>query len=118
MRARRARPGETSVVVGPEQSSGSGFVIDADGYIMTNAHVVNGARRIQVVLRPANADGSLATALTPRPRIVNARIVGLTTELDLALLKVDDLCRRCHWRRIGAAAGRDGVRLRQPGRTP
>ena len=33
----------------------------------------------------------LATALTPRLRIVNARIVGLTTELDLALLKVDDL---------------------------
>ena len=83
--------GETSVVVGPQQSTGSGFVIDADGYVMTNAHVVNGARRVQVVLRPANADGSLATALTPRPRIVNARIVGITTELDLALLKIDGL---------------------------
>src|SRR5687768_3290400 len=77
-------PGETSVVIGPQQSTGSGFVIDADGYIMTNAHVVNGARRVQVVLRPANADGSLAAALTPRPRVVNARIVGITTELDLA----------------------------------
>src|SRR5688572_32669167 len=83
--------GETSVVVGPHQSTGSGFVIDAEGYILTNAHVVNGARRVQVVLRPANADGSLAVALTPRPRIVAARIVGITTELDLALLKVDGL---------------------------
>jgi serine protease Do len=82
-------PGETSVVIGPQQSTGSGFVIDADGYIMTNAHVIEGARRVQVVLRPATADGSLATALTPRPRIINARIVGITTELDLALLKVD-----------------------------
>ena len=82
-------PGETSVVVGPQQSMGSGFVIDADGYIMTNAHVVEGARRVQVVLRPATADGSLATALTPRPRIINARVVGISTELDLALLKVD-----------------------------
>jgi serine protease Do len=83
--------GETSVVLGPQQSTGSGFVIDADGYIMTNAHVVEGARRVQVVLRPATADGSLATALTPRPRIINARIVGITTELDLALLKVDGI---------------------------
>ena len=82
-------PGDTAVVLGPQQSTGSGFVIDADGYIMTNAHVVNGARRIQVVLRPANADGSLAVALTPRPKIIEARVVGISTELDLALLKVD-----------------------------
>ena len=84
-------PGDASVVLGPQQSTGSGFVIDADGYIITNAHVVEGARRVQVVLRPPDADGSLATALTPRPRILNARIVGITTEIDLALLKVDDM---------------------------
>ena len=30
---------------------------------MTNAHVVAGAQRVQVVLPPANADGTLATAL-------------------------------------------------------
>ena len=83
--------GETSAVISPQQSSGSGFVIDADGFIMTNAHVVSGARRVQVVLRPTNADGSLAVALTPRPKIVEARIVGLTTELDLALLKIDGM---------------------------
>jgi serine protease Do len=81
--------GETAIVLGPQQSSGSGFVIDADGLIMTNAHVVNSARRVQVVLRPADADGSLAVALTPRPRIYEARIIGITTELDLALLKID-----------------------------
>ena len=83
--------GDTSAVIGPQQSSGSGFVIDAEGYIMTNAHVVSGARRVQVVLRPANADGSLAVALTPRPRIVEARIVGITSELDLALLKIEGI---------------------------
>jgi len=81
--------GDAAVVLSPQQSTGSGFVIDADGYIMTNAHVVNGARRVQVVIRPANADGSLAVALTPRPTIMEARIVGLSTEFDLALLKVD-----------------------------
>ena len=80
---------DTSVVVGRQRSSGSGFVIDPEGYIMTNAHVVNGAQRVQVVLPPANADGTLGTALSTRANIVPARIVGMTTELDLALLKVD-----------------------------
>jgi len=80
---------ETSAVVGRQRSIGSGFVIDADGYIMTNAHVVNGAQRIQVVLPATGADGSLATALTSRMTVIPARIVGITTELDLALLKVD-----------------------------
>jgi serine protease Do len=81
--------GEASVVVGQQQSSGSGFVIDADGYIMTNAHVVSGARRIQIILPAENADGTLATALSARTYLLPARIIGITTELDLALLKVD-----------------------------
>jgi serine protease Do len=80
---------DTNVVVGPQRSTGSGFVIDADGYIMTNAHVVNNARRVQVVLPADKPDGTLATALTGRTRVLNARIVGLATELDLAVLKVD-----------------------------
>ncbi len=83
--------GETSLVVGRQRSTGSGFVIDPDGYIMTNAHVVSGARRVQVVLPAGDADGTLATALTGKSTIVPARIVGITTELDLALLKVDDM---------------------------
>ncbi|HEX8028800.1 MAG TPA: trypsin-like peptidase domain-containing protein [Vicinamibacterales bacterium] len=84
-------PGDANVLLGPQQSTGSGFVIDADGYIMTNAHVVNNARRIQVVIRPSNADGRLATALTAHARILPARVIGITTELDLAVLKVDGL---------------------------
>src|SRR5215468_8514420 len=61
--------GNTNVVVGRQRSVGSGFVIDPDGYIMTNAHVVNGAQRIQVVLPAGNADGTLATALSARTQI-------------------------------------------------
>ena len=88
-RASRSVPGDTNVVVGRQRSVGSGFVIDPDGYIMTNAHVVANAQRVQVLLPPAKADGSLATALSPKMNIVAARIVGISTELDLALLKID-----------------------------
>jgi serine protease Do len=85
----RDDPRAAAAVIDRQLSSGSGFVIDPDGYILTNAHVVNGARRIQIVLPVENADGSLATALSNRTRVVSARTVGITTELDLALLKVD-----------------------------
>ncbi|HSE24331.1 MAG TPA: trypsin-like peptidase domain-containing protein [Pyrinomonadaceae bacterium] len=81
--------GNTSVIVGRQRSVGSGFVIDPEGYIMTNAHVVSGAQRIQVVLPAGNADGSLSTALSGRTRTVPARLVGFSTEIDLALLKIE-----------------------------
>jgi serine protease Do len=80
---------DSRVVFGKQSSVGSGFVIDGDGYILTNAHVVSGAQRLQVVLPAEDADGTLATALSARVKQVPAHIVGLATELDLALLKVD-----------------------------
>lgn len=84
-------PGSTGVVFDRQQSTGSGFVIDSEGYIMTNAHVVNGARRVQIVLPSDPSDGTLKTALSSKMRLVTAQVVGVTTELDLALLKVDGL---------------------------
>jgi serine protease Do len=81
--------GNTSVVLGRQRSVASGFVIDPEGYIMTNAHVINGAQRIQVVLPPGDADGSLKAALSTRTKIVPARVVGFTSEIDLAVLKVE-----------------------------
>ena len=81
--------GNANVVVGRQRSVGSGFAIDGDGYIMTNAHVVNGAQRIQVVISPPDANGSLTSALSGRTKMVPARIIGGASELDLALLKVD-----------------------------
>ena len=81
--------GNANVVLGRQRSVGSGFVIDPDGYIMTNAHVVNGAQRIQVVISPADANGSLASALSGKTKTVPARIIGVAAELDLALIKVE-----------------------------
>src|SRR3954454_136984 len=83
--------GDVSALVTRQRSVGSGFVIDPEGYILTNAHVVSGAQRVQVVLPPTNADGSLTSALSVKATILPARIVGITTEIDLALLKVDGL---------------------------
>ena len=59
----------------PVQGVGSGFVIDPDGYIVTNAHVVKGADEIKVVL----ADDQEKSA----------ELIGLDEKTDLALLKVE-----------------------------
>jgi serine protease Do len=83
--------GDGSVVIARGRSTGSGFIIDPEGYIMTNAHVVNGAQRVEVVLPADNADGTLATALAGRGRTVPGRIIGIATELDLAVVKVDGM---------------------------
>ena len=83
--------GDASIVVGRQRSVGSGFVIDPDGYIMTNAHVVSGAQRVQIVLPADNVDGTLATALSGKSYTIAARIVGIASELDLALLKIDGM---------------------------
>jgi serine protease Do len=81
--------GDAGVVIGRQRAIGSGFVIDPSGYIITNAHVVRGAQRVQVVLPASNADGSLEAALSSRTNIVPARVIGATTEIDLALLKIE-----------------------------
>jgi serine protease Do len=59
----------------PRQSQGSGFFISADGYLVTNNHVVENGSEIQVVMD----DG----------RTLDARIVGTGPKTDLAVLKVD-----------------------------
>ena len=81
--------GNTNTLIGRQRAIGSGFVIDPSGYIVTNAHVVKGAQRVQVVLPSANADGSVDAALSTRTTVVPARIVGASSEIDLAVIKVD-----------------------------
>jgi serine protease Do len=81
--------GDVSAVVTRQRSVGSGFVIDPEGYILTNAHVVSGAQRVQIVLPIVEPQGAIATALSGKTPVIPARIVGITTEIDLAVLKVD-----------------------------
>jgi len=86
-----AERGNAAVVIGRQKAIGSGFVIDASGYIVTNAHVVSGAQRVQVVIPSGSPEGSVQAILTARTNIVPARVVGVAREADLALLKVENV---------------------------
>ncbi|MBZ5558940.1 MAG: trypsin-like peptidase domain-containing protein [Acidobacteriia bacterium] len=81
---------QAGLVIGRQRAIGSGAIIDADGYIITNAHVVSGAQRVQVVLHDPESESTAARALAAgMGRTVDARIVGAAPDLDLALLKID-----------------------------
>lgn len=58
----------------PREGSGSGFIIDAAGFILTNHHVIEGADRVTVTL----GDG----------RVLRATVVGIDPAIDVALLQV------------------------------
>jgi len=59
----------------PQTALGSGFIISADGYILTNNHMVEGAEKVTVEL----ANG----------RKFTAEIIGTDPESDIALIKID-----------------------------
>jgi len=59
----------------PQEARGSGFIISADGYIVTNNHVVEGADRIDVVLQDN--------------RHLHAAVVGRDPLTDIAVIKVE-----------------------------
>jgi serine protease Do len=79
---------QTALIV-RQHAVGSGVIVDSDGYIMTNAHVVEGAQRIQVAMPLGATDSSRLVPLGKR-HILEARLVGMHKETDLALLKVDE----------------------------
>jgi len=67
-------------VLSRQRSTGSGIVVTADGYLMTNAHVIEGSRSIRVKL---NGQGNEHSSL------FDAKLIGKDSQLDLALLKIE-----------------------------
>src|ERR1039458_3409278 len=80
--------GQTALIT-REHAIGSGVIVDPDGYIITNAHVVEGAQRIHVALAVPSVDFPDQIAPVGKQRIVEARLIGLHKETDLALIKID-----------------------------
>lgn len=58
------------------EASGSGFIITADGYIVTNYHVIEGAKTVRVVV-PGESEP------------IDAAVVGTDMTTDIAVLKID-----------------------------
>ncbi|WP_375463898.1 Do family serine endopeptidase [uncultured Methylobacterium sp.] len=71
-----AQPGMPQQRQGQRGAVGSGFIISADGYVVTNNHVVDHARTVQVTLD----DG----------RTLDAKVIGKDSKTDIALLKIKE----------------------------
>jgi serine protease Do len=63
------------VSVGTDKSAGTGFVVNSEGWIVTNYHVVENANQIQV--------------LTSEKKVHNAQLIGFEGLRDIALLKIN-----------------------------
>lgn len=65
---------ESVVTIRTDIAQGTGFIIDDEGYIITNAHVLVGGNKIQ--------------AITSEQELINALFIGYDADFDLALLKI------------------------------
>ena len=81
--------GNTSVLVGMQQKIGSGVIIDPNGYIVTNAHVIGGAQHVRVLVPTVASTESTDEPIISRSRSVDARVVGSDEDVDLAVLKIE-----------------------------
>lgn len=63
----------------PESGQGSGFILNSDGYILTNYHVIRNARRLRVAWTPSRNETHRYTA----------QVVGTAPQIDLAVIKID-----------------------------
>ena len=81
--------GHTTAKIVRQHAIGTGIIVDPDGYIITNAHVVEGQQRVRVILpSPATTESSLALQPIHANQILEAKVLGTHKQSDLALLKV------------------------------
>src|ERR1700756_959094 len=89
-----------------QHAIGSGVIVDPNGYIVTNAHVVEGAQRVRVVVTLPAASSQIEPQTVRSQQIFCAKILGRHKRSDLALLKIEA-------NHLPAIALRDDLRVRQ-----
>jgi serine protease Do len=73
-----------------QRSTGSGVIVDPNGYIVTNNHVVHGALRIRVILGPTTVALKIGSTNFANPqRAYEAKLIGTNQYSDLAVIKID-----------------------------
>lgn len=79
-----------TAVLSRQRSLGTGIILTADGYIVTNGHVVQGSRQVRVQLPASEQEiKGRNSVVKPSGKIIDAKVVGVDRETDLAVLKVD-----------------------------
>ena len=80
---------DPSSLLTEQTGTGSGVIVSSDGYIVTNNHVVEGARRVQVVLAPPRDIGTeQKSILKQRGEVLGPQVIATDMETDLAVIKV------------------------------
>jgi serine protease Do len=80
---------QSDALLGVQRRGGSGVLVSSDGYIVTNAHVVEGARRLEILLsRPAAPEAPGRSILKSVGQRVEGDLVGIDVETDLAVIKI------------------------------
>jgi serine protease Do len=72
----------TAGLLSRQRSTGSGVILSTDGYIVTNNHVVQGARKIEVKLATSSRNRAQESTLL-------AKLVGVDREADIAVIKIE-----------------------------
>jgi serine protease Do len=80
---------QVSELLSKENSSGSGILLSADGYILTNAHVVRGAHDVKVQLNIRMEKEARQQGDRSLNRPIDGKVVGVDRDSDLAVVKID-----------------------------
>lgn len=73
-----------------QRSTGSGVIVDPNGYIVTNNHVVQGALRIRVILGATTVAIKTGSTKFANPQhVYEAKLIGTNSFADLAVIKID-----------------------------